>query len=101
LPDDRGIIPVVLLLTTRDVWKDGHMEVGATLREDSFKVAREGHADSVDAIALIAEQYEKLGPEETFGMFHGKEPVRIDLPGAFMDARCVVAGLKGLSDATL
>jgi rhamnogalacturonan acetylesterase len=97
----KGAIPIVLSLTTRDVWKDGHVEVGVNnYRESSYKVAlEENHADFVDASALIAEQYEKLGPDKTFGMFHAKEPVHINTPGAFMNARCIVAGLKGLPDA--
>ena len=97
----KGAIPIVLSLTTRDVWKDGHVELGVNnYRESSYKVAlEENHTDFVDASALIAEQYEKLGPEKTLGMFHAKEPVHINTPGAFMNARCIVAGLKGLSDA--
>ena len=43
----------------------------------------------------------KLGQEKTAGLFHAKEPVHINTPGAFLNARCIVAGLKGLSDAPL
>jgi rhamnogalacturonan acetylesterase len=97
----KGAMPIVLSLTTRDVWKDGHVELGVNnYRESSYKVALEEHnTDFVDASAIIAEQYEKLGPEKTFGMFHAKEPVHINTPGAFLNARCIVAGLKGLPDA--
>jgi hypothetical protein len=88
-------------LTTRNVWKDGRVEVGVNnYRKTSWKIAQqEGHVDFVDVSALVAEQYEKLGQEKTFGMFHTKEPVHLDIPGAFMDARITVAGLKGLPDA--
>jgi lysophospholipase L1-like esterase len=96
-----GAQPIVMSLTTRNVWKDGHVEVGVNnYRETSWKIAQqEGHVDFVDVSALVAEQYEKLGPEKTFGMFHTREPVHLDIPGAFMNARCTVAGLKGLTDA--
>ncbi len=96
-----GARPIVLSLTTRNVWKDGHVEVGVNnYREISWKIAQqEGHVDFVDVSALVAEQYEKLGQEKTFGMFHTREPVHLDIPGAFLNARCTLAGLKGLADA--
>jgi len=97
----KGAVPIVLSLTTRDVWKDGHVEVGVgNYRESAYKIAlQEQHTDFVDASGIIAEQYEKLGQEKTAGLFHAKEPVHINTPGAFLDARCIVAGLKELPDA--
>jgi lysophospholipase L1-like esterase len=92
--------PIIMSLTTRDVWKDGHVEVGVNnYRESSWRIATQEHVDFVDASAIIAQQYEKLGEDKTFGMFHAKEPVHLDLPGAFLNARCIVSGLKGLPDA--
>jgi hypothetical protein len=97
-----GAQPIVLSLTTRNGWKDGHVEVGVNnYREGSWKIAQQEHVDFVDVSALVAEQYEKLGQEKTFGMFHTKEPVHLDIPGAFMDARVTVSGLKGLPDAPI
>jgi rhamnogalacturonan acetylesterase len=98
----KGAIPVVLSLTTRDVWKDGRVEVGVgNYRESSYRIAVAEHADFVDVSAIVAAQYEKLGPEKTAGLFHTKEPVHLDTPGAFLNAQCIVAGLKGLSTAPL
>src|ERR1700722_6967731 len=95
-----GAQPIVMSLTTRNVWKDGHVEVGVNnYRETSWKIAQQEHVDFVDVSALVAEQYEKLGPEKTFVMFHTKEPVHLDIPGAFLNARVTVSGLKGLPDA--
>jgi rhamnogalacturonan acetylesterase len=95
-----GAQPIVLSLTTRNVWKNGHVEIGVNnYREASWKIAQQERVDFVDVSALVAEQYEKLGQEKTFGMFHTKEPVHLDIPGAFMDARITVSGLKGLRDA--
>ena len=97
----KGVMPIVMSLTTRDVWKDGKVEIGVnTYREDSYRVAlAEGHTDFVDVSAIVAAQYEKLGPEKTFGLFHTKEPVHINTAGAFLNAQLIVAGLKGLADA--
>jgi rhamnogalacturonan acetylesterase len=96
----KGATPIVMSLTTRDVWKDGEVEVGVnTYREDSYRVAlAAGHTDFVDVSAIIATQYEKLGQEKAFGLFHTKEPVHINTAGAFLDAQCILAGLKGLPD---
>lgn len=97
----KGAQPIVISLTTRDVWKDGKVEVGVNnYRESSYRVAlAEDHTDFVDASAIIAAQYEKLGPEKTFGLFHTRESVHINTAGAFLDTQLIVAGLKGLPDA--
>jgi rhamnogalacturonan acetylesterase len=95
-----GAQPIVMSLTTRNVWKDGRVEIGVNnYRETSWKIAQQEHVDFVDVSALVAKQYEKLGPEKTFGMFHTKEPVHLDIAGAFLNARVTVSGLKGLPDA--
>jgi rhamnogalacturonan acetylesterase len=96
---DTGAKPIVMSLTTRNVWNDGHVEVGVNnYRETSWKIAQQAaHVDFVDVSALVAEQYEKLGQEKVFGMFHAREPVHLDIPGAFLNARCTVVGLKGLT----
>jgi rhamnogalacturonan acetylesterase len=97
----KGATPIVLSLTTRDVWKEGQVEVGVNnYRESAYRIASsEDHTDFVDASEIIAEQYRMLGPEKVAGLFHAKEPVHINTAGAFLDTRCIVAGLKGLPDA--
>lgn len=97
----RGAIPIVLSLTPRNVWRDGHVEVGVDdYREWCYIVAlEERHADFVDVSALVAGQYDELGQAKTLGLFHDNEPVHVNTPGAFMNASIIVAGLKGLTDA--
>jgi hypothetical protein len=42
-------------LTTRNVWKDGHVEVGVNnYREASWKIAQQEHVDFVDVSAIAA-----------------------------------------------
>lgn len=81
----KGAVPIVPSLTTRDVWKDGHVEVGVgDYRQSAYKIAlEEHHTEFVDASEIIAEQFEKLGREKTAGLFHAKEPVHIETPGLF------------------
>lgn len=99
----KGAIPVVMSLTPRDVWHEGHVEVGVDdYREWCYEIsAQEHHTDFVDISALIAGQYDELTQAKSFGLFHDDEPVHVDVPGAFMDASIIVAGLKGLPDAPI
>jgi lysophospholipase L1-like esterase len=97
----KGAIPIVMSLTTRNVWKDGHVEVGVSgYREWSRTIAEQEHrTDFVDVSAVIAREYEKLGQAKVAGLFHTREPVHMTTPGAFLAAQCTVAGLKALMDA--
>src|SRR5580698_3654256 len=47
----KGATPIVMSLTTRDVWQDGQIEVGVNnYRESAYRIATsEGHTDFVDA----------------------------------------------------
>lgn len=96
----RGAKPIVLSLTPRDVWKDGHIEVGVgQYREWARTVAlEEGNTDFVDMSYLLATQFDKLGQEKVAGLYHDREPVHMDTPGAYTTAELTVAGLKGLLD---
>jgi lysophospholipase L1-like esterase len=97
----KGAIPIVMSLTTRNVWKDGHVEVGVSgYREWSRTIAEQEHrTDFVDVSAIIAREYEKLGQAKVAGLFHTSESVHMTTPGAFLAAQCTVAGLKALMDA--
>jgi lysophospholipase L1-like esterase len=97
----KGAIPIVMSLTTRNVWKDGHVEVGVSgYREWSRTIAEQEHrTDFVDVSTIIAREYEKLGQTKVAGLFHTREPVHMTTPGAFLAAQCTVAGLKALLDA--
>jgi lysophospholipase L1-like esterase len=96
----KGATPILMSLTTRNVWKDGHVEVGVNdYRANERDIAKETKIDFVDVSDIIAREYEHLGPEKTYGLFHDHEPVHMDTPGSFMAAYCTVAGLKALPDA--
>jgi rhamnogalacturonan acetylesterase len=96
----KHALPIVMSLTTRDVWADGKVEIGVkSYREWSYRVALAEHnTDFVDVSAIVALQYEKLGTAKTAGLFHADEPVHLNTAGAFLDAQCITAGLKGLAD---
>jgi rhamnogalacturonan acetylesterase len=95
----KGATPILLSLTTRNVWKDGQVEVGVNnYRADERAIAEASKIDFVDVSDIIAREYQHLGPEKTYGLFHDHENVHMDTPGSFMAAYCTVAGLKALSD---
>lgn len=92
--------PIVLSLTPRNVWKDGHVEIGvgeyrAWAREIALE---EGNADFVDISAIMAREYEKLGQDKVAGLYHNHEQVHMTAPGALLTAELVVSGLKSLLD---
>jgi len=68
-------------------------------RADLAEIAKQQNLDFVDVSAILAHQYEKLGQDKTFGLYHDKEPVHMDTPGSFFAAYATVGGLKALPDA--
>ncbi len=96
----KGATPIVMSLTPRNVWKDGHIEVGVgEYRQWAQTIAQEEHnTDFVDVSSILAREFEKFGQEKVNGLFHDKEPVHMTTPGSFLAAQCTVAGLKALAD---
>jgi rhamnogalacturonan acetylesterase len=91
----KGAIPIVCSLIPRQNWKDG--KIGRA--SDSYgKWAREAAEQEgalfVDLNEIIAQGYEKMGPEKVAPLF--KEGPHTTPEGAKFNAECVVAGLKGL-----
>ena len=96
----RNALPIVMSLTPRNVWVDGHVEVGVShYREWARSIAEQEHVLFVDVSAIIAGQFEKFGHTKVNGLFHDAEPVHMTSPGSFMAAECTLAGLKSLPDS--
>jgi lysophospholipase L1-like esterase len=93
---EKGATPIVLSMTTRDLWPDGKIE-----REDTFctlarEIAENAGVTFIDVRNMIADQYELLGPiriRELFPMDH----THTDAQGAFLNAAIVVSGLKAMN----
>lgn len=98
----KGATPIVLSLTPRNVWKDGHIEVGVSeYRAWDRTVASEEKVAFVDVSAIMAIQFEKFGQDKTAGLFHDHETVHMNTPGSFLAAACVLAGLKDVPGLSL
>ncbi len=93
----KGAQPILLSLTSRNVWKDGHVEVGVgEYRAWIQEVAQQEQVDFLDVSAIMAVQYQKLGQDKVVGLYHAKETVHMTTPGAYVAAQLIVSGLKSL-----
>jgi len=95
----KGALPIVLSLTPRNLWKDGHVEVGVgEYRAWAHDVTlAEKDASFVDLSDLMATELEALGQKNANGLYH--DTVHMRDAGAFIAAKCVVSGLKALLNA--
>jgi rhamnogalacturonan acetylesterase len=92
----KGVTPIVCSPIPRKTWKDGKV---ARANDSYGKWAREAAAQEgalfIDLNEIIAQEYEKLGEEKVNPLF-ADEHTHTSIEGAKLNARCVVAGLKGL-----
>ena len=93
----KGATVVICSPIPHKDWKDGKVSRAST---SYGKWAREAAAAEgvafVDLNEIIAEGYEKLGPENVEAFF-GDPHTHTSVEGAKFNAGCVVAGLKGVS----
>jgi len=110
----KGATPVILTLTIRDRWnKDGTIErlpePGLDLSNTnrftapsiysvwSAEVARSLHVPVIDVHSMIADRYEKEGPDIVSTYFNSpRDPTHRNPLGAEVDAAITLAGLKAL-----
>jgi lysophospholipase L1-like esterase len=98
----KGATPIVMSLTPRNVWKNGHVEVGVSQYRDWARmIAEQEHVAFVDVSDIIAGQFEKFGQMKVNGLFHDTEPVHMTTPGSFLAAECTLAGLKSLPNSPI
>ncbi|HVU18556.1 MAG TPA: rhamnogalacturonan acetylesterase [Candidatus Didemnitutus sp.] len=92
----RKATPIVMSLTVRNIWHDGHVERGAGhYREWDRQLAHAASVEFVDVTRIIADQYEAMG-ESKAKEFFPKDHTHTNAAGADFNAASVVAGLKGL-----
>ena len=90
----RGATPIVLSLTVRNIWRDGHVERGpGRYGEWSAEIAKSQGVAFTDVTKLIADKYEQMGEEKVKIMF-GPDHTHTSPAGAELNAARVVVGLK-------
>jgi lysophospholipase L1-like esterase len=90
----KGATSIVCSLIPRKTWQDGKI-VRADYAEWARQAAQQDHALFVDLNAIIASQYDTLGPDKVEGFF-GDPNTHTNLAGAKMNAESVIEGLQGL-----
>ena len=97
----KGATPIVLSLTVRNIWKDGHVERGpGKFGQWAAEVAKSEHVTFIDVTKLIADKYEELGEEKVKELF-ATDHTHTNPAGAELNASLVVTGLKTLKDKPL
>ena len=91
---ERGGIPVLVSLTPRNEWPDGHIE----RRNDTYglwyrQVAEETGCEFIDLHNISAEALDKMGQKKAARMFN-HDHTHSSLAGARHTARCIAQGLK-------
>ncbi len=97
----KGATPIVLSITTRDEWKEGHVErANGPWSGFAATLARENGCYFIDLTNLIADEYERRGQHAVKKLFP-KDSTHTGPEGAEINARLVVAGLRALPGAPL
>ena len=92
----KNATPIVLSLTVRNEWKDGKVERNnGPWRKFSREIAQAAGIAYIDLTRLIADEYQQLGAEKVKNYFP-KDHTHTGPEGADLNARLVVAGLKGI-----
>jgi lysophospholipase L1-like esterase len=92
----RGATPVVLSLTVRNIWKDGHIERGpGRYGEWSAEIAKSEGVVFSDVTKLIADKYEQIGEANVKSLF-ATDHTHTSPAGAELNASLVVVGLRML-----
>jgi lysophospholipase L1-like esterase len=97
----RGATPIVCSLVPRKTWTDGKI---ARSRDShagwAEQVATAEGVAFVNLNEIVAQRYDALGPEKVEPLF-GDEHTHTSAAGAELNARCVIAGLKALTNNPL
>jgi lysophospholipase L1-like esterase len=92
----KGATPIVLSLTVRNIWKDGHVERGpGKYSQWSAEIAKSEKAAFIDVTRLIANRYEAMGEEKVKALF-GPDHTHTSPAGAELNASLVIAGMRML-----
>jgi lysophospholipase L1-like esterase len=95
----KGATPIVASLIPRKTWTNRASPNAKIVRADyaewAEQAAQQDHALFVDLNAIIADQYDKFGPDKVEGFF-GDPNTHTNLAGAKMNAESVIEGLQGL-----
>jgi lysophospholipase L1-like esterase len=92
----KGATPIVVSLTVRNIWKDGHIERGSGhFNQWAGQVARTAHVQYINLTDCVADKVEAMGEEKVKGLYP-RDHTHFNVEGADLHASQMVANLKGL-----
>ena len=98
---EKGATPIVCSLIPRKLWKDGKIiRNNGDYAGWARAVAEAENAPFIDLNNIVADQYDRMGPEAVNPLF-GDPHTHTTLAGAELNAKAVIAGLKALKSDPL
>jgi lysophospholipase L1-like esterase len=92
----KGAQPVVLSLTIRNIWRDGHVERGSgSYGQWAAETAKAAGVPFIDLSNKVADEYEGMGEAKVKSLYQ-RDHTHFNAEGADLHARLVVQGLKEL-----
>ncbi len=92
----KGATPILLTLTKTKSWRGGRIECPSdTYRKWTWETSQAQHVAFVDLTRIIADRYQKEGPEKVKAQFID-DSTHTNLDGATANAQDVVSGLVTL-----
>jgi rhamnogalacturonan acetylesterase len=85
--------PILLSLTIRNIWKEGHIERDMGYDADIRQLAIDQHVAFIDMATVEADRLEALGPEKTATLFP-IDHTHTSPQGAELNAQAVVTALR-------
>jgi len=89
----KGATPILLTVTVRNIWKEGHIERDMGFRAYETQIADSQHVPLVDMATCAADRFESLGPEKTALLFP-IDHTHTSPEGAEINAGCVAKTLR-------
>ena len=91
--------PILVSLTPRNIWRDGHIE----RRNDSYgkwfrEVVEQTGVEFIDVHNITADKYDKMG-EKKVAAFFNHDHTHSSLKGAKENAKSVKTGLKQIGSS--
>jgi lysophospholipase L1-like esterase len=92
----KGATPMVLSLTARNIFTDGHMECGSgSYRQWDAEVARSAKVAFIDLTRILTDRYQTLG-SDAVNKFFTIDYLHTNPVGAEFNAAAVVSGLRAV-----
>jgi lysophospholipase L1-like esterase len=92
----KGATPILISLTVRDRWKDGHVErINGGFSQWTEQIADSQQVPFIDLTNRVADRYEQMG-EAAVKPFFPADFVHTSPDGAALNAEFVLAGVKAL-----